>query len=780
MNDSKVTYKIHPAIGFARVGNSLDGYYLEPTVVGGLPTEVDADGHERPVTEFKDAGQVKRQAARFRVYRYEEGRDPVEVWAGKNSAGEDGHLASLSWTVHVANKKAAWYTFQELQGDVMLGPDNSYEAQGVPLRNQMVGLKPDATGDVTNRYDRRARQELITDPGPRTLTAAGPWVQLDAASAPGDYGFTTFPPADLTPYQVTTLGAVKMTPNGELLVLGGYGNAGGPPTGGGISSFAGAPGWYDDISDGPVRAEIQTQDGETISLTAWVVTGAPKLAPELVNITSLADTFIDAGVRHMGLCPELYRPGPGGRELTRPRHDTPKLHQPQHDGHERGHSGRLRGHEHDRKRSDREQGIHQLRHPVHGRPDRQEHAHARHDQGHAQDLGEQGGTYGWQPDYVACLERDILPIFRAMKEYRWVANVDAMVSVATPPFDLSDLSESNRENRRHVFRTFRQPQKGHQQPEMDSQHQVLFGENGFPLMPLNSGDNSITNTLIEKFMAVTPTQYHLLHQWAEGKCVSRRDDPQAGRDWWWASPLDIATAGNVVGEPMAPGIEVTWTMRNPDLLTPGDPFRIKHQADYMERGLDPFRDETLAGDGCQPGDLTKRMAIPWQADFFDCSEQDVNFTTPTANKTISVVERIPLAPTFFSYWWPAQSPFNVYSGARTADEQMLDGSAFLGSNNLGQVLGQNLLYHRGLNSFGDSVVGWKYLGFVLNATTGPLRETFPFFLERERNYEAFASGYQGLTPDGLLYTTQPATVTSAADVNNNSQNVFPLQWLIGN
>jgi L-lysine 6-oxidase len=784
-SDSKVSYRIHPAIGFARVGNAPDAYYLEPTGVGKLPTE--PGGEERPVTEFKQDGQVKRQAARFRVYRHEEGKPPVEVSAGSG-------LASVQWTVHVANKKAAWYTFQELQGDVMLGQDNTYQAQGVPLRNAAYGSRetedgvpvaPPPGGDVTREYDRKKRQRLIIDPGPRTLTGPGRWVQLEAATA-GDYKHLSFPPADLSPYPVTTLGAVRMTERGELLVLGGLGNAGGPP-GSNISSFAGADGWYDDISDGPVQAEIRTDDGETLVLHAWVVTGAPKLAPELVNITSLADTFIDSGVRHMGLCPELYRPWPQGLEpiQTGPAaRQGPGHPKHPHDGYEYGHGGRLR-----RPHHLPEHARHARRAHVHG-PGRdhhdQDHAHATHDHEHHdhgheyRDHDEHGRGYGWQPDYVACLERDILPIFRAMKEYRWVANVDAMVSVATPPFDLSDLSEANRENRRHVFRTFRQPQKGRQQPEEDRSHQKLFGENGFPMMPLNSGDNSITNTLIEKFMAVTPTQYWLLHQWAEGKCVSLRDDPDAGRDWWWASPLDIAAAGNVVGEPMAPGIEVTWTLRNPDLQTPGDPFRIKVQADYGKDGLDPFRDETLAGDGCQPGDLTKRMAIPWQADFFDCSEQDVNFTTPHTNKTISAAARIPLAPTFLSYWWPVQSPFNVYSGAYTAAEQMLDGNAYLGGNNLGQVLGQNVLYHRGLNSFYDSVVGWKYLGFILNATTGPLRDTFPFFVERERTYGAFASGYQGLTSDGQLYTTQPTTVTSVLNVNNESQNVFPLQWLIGN
>lgn len=696
MSDSRVHYRIHPAIGFPRVGNSPDAYYLEPTAVGGLPTELHGND-ERPVTQFKQDGQIKRQAARFRVYRHEEGKAPVEVGPGNG-------LTSVEWTVHIANKKAAWYSFQELQGDVMLGLDNTYEKQGVPLNNPAV-VKEDA------------RQKLIIDPGPRTLTAPCDWVELNAATA-GDYPHVSFPPADLQPYGVTTLGRVRMTELGELLVLGGYGNAGGP---GNISGFGGANGWFDDVGDGPVLARITTDDGKTHVLNAWVVSGAPKLAPELVNVTSLADTFIDVGVRQMGLCPALYR-----------------------------------------------------RPAVYRRNDQDPEPHHNHD-----------SFEGYQRDYVACLERDILPIFRAMKEYRWVANVDAMVSVATPPFDLADLSDENRENRRAVFRTFRRSEKGrqgNQQPEEARQHQQLFGENGFPLMPLNSGDNSISNIRIEKFMALTPTQYWLLHQWAEGKCVSRRDDPDAGTDWLsWASPLDIATAGNAVGEPMAPGIEVTWTMRNPDVLTPGDPFRIKLQDEvHTRKGLSPSRDETLARDGCQPGDLTKRMAIPWQADFFDCSVQDVNFTTPLTNKTISNVTKIPLAPTFFSYWWPPQSPYNVYSGAHTAAEQLLDANAYLGNSNVGQVLGQNVLYHRGLNSFYDSVVGWKYLGFILNMTTGPLRDTFPFFVERERNYEAFASGYQGLASDGHLYTTQPTTVESALKVNSDSGNVFPLQWLIGN
>lgn len=74
MSTSGPTYQIHPAIGFARVGNAPDSFYLEPTAVGALPTEYDKDGKEVPVTQFKNAGQIRRQAARFRVYRTEPGK----------------------------------------------------------------------------------------------------------------------------------------------------------------------------------------------------------------------------------------------------------------------------------------------------------------------------------------------------------------------------------------------------------------------------------------------------------------------------------------------------------------------------------------------------------------------------------------------------------------------------------------------------------------------------------------------------------------------------------
>jgi hypothetical protein len=84
---------IHPAIGIARVGNSADEYYLGPEIPGGLPI---APGG------YKDAtGAMKRQAARFRVI----GLDASGAVVRELTTDE----AEITWTVHLANKKASWY-----------------------------------------------------------------------------------------------------------------------------------------------------------------------------------------------------------------------------------------------------------------------------------------------------------------------------------------------------------------------------------------------------------------------------------------------------------------------------------------------------------------------------------------------------------------------------------------------------------------------------------------------------------------------------------------------
>jgi len=83
-------YKIHPAIGIARVGNSPDEFFIGPERIGQPPD---------PPGGFKDAQcRVKRQAARFRIFAHHDDGTVDEVTDAE---------AEITWTVHLANTKAS-------------------------------------------------------------------------------------------------------------------------------------------------------------------------------------------------------------------------------------------------------------------------------------------------------------------------------------------------------------------------------------------------------------------------------------------------------------------------------------------------------------------------------------------------------------------------------------------------------------------------------------------------------------------------------------------------
>jgi len=88
-------YKIHPAVGVARIGTSSE-FCIAPETPGGLPTNPITG---QPVTSFRDAnGNLLRQAARFRVFAYDSTNpsDPgTEVKAGANG------VASIEWTAYL-------------------------------------------------------------------------------------------------------------------------------------------------------------------------------------------------------------------------------------------------------------------------------------------------------------------------------------------------------------------------------------------------------------------------------------------------------------------------------------------------------------------------------------------------------------------------------------------------------------------------------------------------------------------------------------------------------
>ena len=104
-----VTYRIHPAIGIARVGDSPDDFFIGPEAPGVPPALNKPDGSSAQPGKYKDQQQqIKRQGARFRIYEYTEDAAGVVTKVREITSAE----AQIEWEVHLANRKAAAPKFE--------------------------------------------------------------------------------------------------------------------------------------------------------------------------------------------------------------------------------------------------------------------------------------------------------------------------------------------------------------------------------------------------------------------------------------------------------------------------------------------------------------------------------------------------------------------------------------------------------------------------------------------------------------------------------------------
>jgi hypothetical protein len=166
--------QVYPTIGIARVGNS-NSFFVGPEVPGhpAVPkvyTSLDVDVSESKEQVFKDhEGKIKRQvrvdlchgvmddqAARFRVYAFaKDGKVLGEITQDQGQ---------VEWTVHLVNKKPAWYCFQGLSDSLRRIFVTIYierAGKGQPfmgLRNPLV--QSDVDPDL--------RTDLIIDGGVQT------------------------------------------------------------------------------------------------------------------------------------------------------------------------------------------------------------------------------------------------------------------------------------------------------------------------------------------------------------------------------------------------------------------------------------------------------------------------------------------------------------------------------------------------------------------------------------------------------------------------------------
>jgi len=341
MSSSDFVYRVHPAIGIARVGNSKE-FYLGPETdtglpvgegptVGGLPIKAGTDAEPITSADLRDRdGALKRQAARFRIYQYP--KQALETYP--TGAGTEITLGSIVngktvvdiiWTVHLANKKANSYFLNDGLGMALYEKANAAQ---MLLRNAAEGDDPDNAARL---------KRLVIDPGPRAIRATDDGlVEFDkpthASFWDGATGIATeanypksFPDDGFsqlyTPTgKIETLGQLQTDEHGRLLVHAGDGRACGwlqpdgtpfPLVGGlimeGVYGDVNADGWFDDTGDGPVSATLVFGDGSSQPVhQAWVVSTDPGYAPQIRNIITLWDELVDTWTRNFDLNPALF------------------------------------------------------------------------------------------------------------------------------------------------------------------------------------------------------------------------------------------------------------------------------------------------------------------------------------------------------------------------------------------------------------------------------------------------------------------------------------------
>jgi hypothetical protein len=313
------------------------------------------------------------------------------------------------------------------------------------------------------------------------------------------------------------------------------------------------------------------------------------------------------------------------------------------------------------------------------------------------------GADGYRPYF----ETDIKPIFARADRYPWVT--------AIPPkphtFDYDRMGNPD-----PALNGFRQYYLDVVRPP-GGENVLVNAKTGATMMPYLAGDDCLkasapgtVTAATSKYLRLTDTQYFFLQQWANGwfhPGAAPADTP--------GDALTRGVLANCVGGAFSPGIEMTWISRNPSIYNGA--FRIKPRQEVpqpLSLGFDP---ET----GLEPGDVSRYMACPWQADFNECSSQ------PIEGRIL--------------WWWPAQRPEFVYQRPTPPALKATPGPrlgpqvAWVGTE-YNQQAGDYISFPDDL----DMVHLWDQLGFVFNIGSNAA----PHFVEVERRLPR-APGAQGNT-----------------------------------
>jgi hypothetical protein len=563
-----ITYEIHPSIGIARLGNS-DSYFMGPEPfrvgendewLGRRPAEVEMPGKvSEPFLFRDDAGKLKRQAARFRIYKCTRNAEGALCEAQEIRCGDQ--VKSIEWKVHLRNRKAEAACFD---------PSGNADALTSDRKKRNATIKE--------------RGSLVIDPGARTLCveAVAP-TEFEEAKALFDTGTFLLEPVDL--------GEMRTDIDGRLLVIGGKGRSFSRSLSA-LDSFTDNDDWCDDTSDGPVTAKIVMKDsGEQIDVVpSWVIVAPPDFAPDITSFVTLYD-----------ICWQAWMDSNG---IALPRAEETNFY------------------------------------------------------------------------------RDVLPILRRTRGYRWVF-AGVMRS------DVPDKHGSWSNERSTLFAALADPSNVAPAPGSVSEKAIRYRQ--MLVAHLRDPDNAVVPprevamprlhddhkkksgaTGASEVLALTRCQYRHMRNWADGTFTNNRI-PVTELE---CDALDRIALQACSGGAFYPGMEASRIMKDMRLYT--TPFRIdpcseRWRLESAQEGQPVYDVEYGAGR------ITEGLAVPWQADFYEC-RMDGDAT-----------------------WWPATHPDKVL--VVRSDEKNMDQPA--------DALSEQMeLWHYGIGSRSSMVKMWSRLGIV--------------------------------------------------------------------
>src|SRR6516165_10811987 len=531
-------YRIHPTIGIARVGDAVrsdasnDFYFFGPEIP---EFAANVDPQSGAQGEFKTAdGKVKPQAARFRIFEYEKGSDGKFHPIGEVKTSDGTRAVRITWTAHLANRKANFCAFHGQAGAEDSPLFSSYGAPGKPtVRNEKLKT-------IGER-----KKWLELDPGPQRVNGGD---TVTVAHFAIDRDLKQNRPSGETKLKIRTLGELRSDADGHLIVIGGMGQSDFDPGLGRemIRHFANNDGWFDDLSDGPVEAELTINGVKQEVDGAWVVVGPPDFVPPIRSYRTMYDSLIDVIVREMDI--------------------------PADDGLFAGPLAHIAA------MSDDWKGNKTIK--------------------------------NFRPSFT----RDIAPILSAIArmervhQHQMGPRARFHGSIGALNFNALGGPGSLQANRDAVFERVRDPSALPTQQIQPSQMPSAYGD--YFEAANGRGDKNDPAFL----HSVSKLQYALLRAWQRGDFVEDWQQIPAGPPAITPVGLDRAALENMSGGAFYPGMEASWLFVKKDVWE--KPFRLARNRTV---GTVPVPGEGRRDVIVEAGAFSQQMALPWQADFLDCS-----------------------------------------------------------------------------------------------------------------------------------------------------------------